>query len=372
MMFYLLLFSMPVLVLMALLVYRSNEKKSYSWVQFFAKGKDAGFSFKEIELLRRMAVKVELEDPSALFWNERELDRCIRALVQKAKLTGEEREQDTQDFFSKLYEYRKKIEFEHPKYKKGIESSRNIMESQHIRVLVDGAGVFKAQVQRNSDRFLTVTRPTGPQLPANFTWKGRRVAVYFWRRNDAGYVFDTYVLDEVQAQKASVLQLAHSDSLFRTQKRRSIRARTHKSAFLYLPQEGEAPEKLEVDPGLKCIIEDLSETGCAVTIGGRAQVGMKVKVQFELEGVPVVMSGQVRSSDFYEDKNRSLLHIESEPLSMATRNRILAAVFGVQSEDDYSEAFSLLEKEDPFSTENSAPQASGKPEEAVLNPGGHE
>jgi len=371
MILYLLLYSVPVLFLLALLVYRSSDKNRYSWVQFFAKGKDAGFSFKEIELLRRIAVKVELEDPSSLFWNERELDRCIRALVQKAKLTGEDREHDTQDFFSKLYDYRKKIEFEQPKYKKGILSSRNITESQHIRILVDGAGVFKAQVQRNSDRFLTISKPSGPQLPSNFTWKGRRVAVYFWRRNDAGYVFDTYVLDEVQAQKASVLQLAHSDSLFRTQKRRSIRARTHKSAFLYLPKEEEPPEKMEVNPGLKCIIEDLSETGCAVTIGGRAQVGMKVKMQFELDGYPVVMSGLVRSSDFDEDKNRSLLHIESEPLSMTTRNRILAEVFGVQGEDDYSETFSLLEKEDPFSGGKSETDSSVMPEDTVLDPGGN-
>jgi c-di-GMP-binding flagellar brake protein YcgR len=268
-------------------------------------------------------------------------------MIAKAKLTGEERNQETQDFLAKLYEYRKKIEFEHPRYKKGITSSKSIEELQPIRVLLDGAGVFSAQVLRNSDRFITISLPAGISLPNKFSWKTKRIAVYFWRRNDAGYVFDTYVLDEVESRTAPVLHIAHSDSLFRTQKRKSIRTKMHKGAFLYLPQGEEPPEKIETDRGLKCLMEDISETGCAVTIGGKAAAGLRVKVQFELDGSPIAMTGLVRSTEYNEETKRSLLHIEAEPLSLATRNLILSEVFGVRPEDHLPSSFDLFDTQGP-------------------------
>ncbi|OHE61502.1 MAG: pilus assembly protein PilZ [Treponema sp. GWB1_62_6] len=343
MILYLLLIAVPVLGLLALLLGGGKNKSGYSWLGFFARGKDAGFSMREIDLLRRVAIRAELEDPSALFWSVKQLDLCIKALLRKARLTGEERSKETQDFLSKLYDYRKKIEFDQPRYKKGITSSRSIAETQRLRVLVDGAGVFAATVVRNSDRFLTISIPVGPKLPASFTWKERRLSVYFWRRDDAGYVFDTLVLDDVEMRSTPVLQLAHSDSLFRTQKRKSVRTKTRISAYLYIPRGEEAPEKIEVEPGLRCIIEDLSEDGCSLTVGGRAVVGLRVKVQFELEGETVAMPGVVRSSDYSENDNLSLLHIESDVLSLATRNRILAAVFQVQPDAEFGAAYAMLD-----------------------------
>lgn len=348
--FVLLLIAVTVSLLL-LLTYKRDSKNNYSWLEFFAKGKDAGFSFGELQLLRKLAMSAELEDPSALFWSEKQLDRCIGELIKKAEVTGDVRSQETQDFLSKLYEYRKKIEFEHPRYKKGISSSRLIGETQPLKVLVDGVGVFKSQVVANSDRFLTIQKPNVPAQKGTIVWKGRRIAIYFWRKDDAGYVFDTYVLDETMARGSIVLQIAHSDSLFRTQKRRSIRARTHKPAYLYLPVSEEPPEKIEVQPGLRCIIEDLSDTGCAVVIGGKGVEGLKIKVQFEIDGHPVVMNGTVRSVEYDEEKNRSLLHVEALPPSLNTRNRILAEVFGVKP--DYSYNSNLFE-DDEIKTEKTA------------------
>lgn len=337
MLLYILLFIVATISLIILFTYKGDSKSNYSWLEFFAKGKDAGFSFSELQLLRKLAISAELEDPSTLFWSEKQLDRCIGELIKKAEVTGEGRNQETQDFLSKLYEYRKKIEFEHPRYKKGITSSRSIGETQQIKVLVEGVGVFKSQVVANSDRFLTIQKPNIPAQKGGFNWQGKRLAIYFWRKDDAGYVFDSYVLDEAMARGVSVLHIAHSDSLFRTQKRRSIRARTHKPAYLYLPPAEEPPEKVEVKPGLRCIIEDLSDTGCAITIGGKGVEGMRVKVQFEIDGHPVVMNGTVRSVDYDEEKNRSLLHVEALPPSINTRNRILAEVFGVKPDYTYND-----------------------------------
>lgn len=360
MMLYLLFIAIPILGLLALLIAGGpRSKRSYSWVQFFAKGKDEGFSIKEIELLRRVAIRSEVEDPTALFWSVKQLDQCIKGILRKSRLTGDENSLETQDFLAKLYEYRKKIEFDQPRYRKGIVSSRSISESQRLRILVDAAGVFDATVVRNSDRFITITKPTGAQLPSSFAWKGRRLAVYFWRRDDAGYVFDTYVLDDVPAVSGSILQLSHSDSLFRTQKRRSVRAKIRLSAFLYLPKDESYPELVESSPGMRCIIEDLSEDGCALTVGGRASAGLKVKVQFTLGGDTVAMSGIVKSSDFDEENNRSLLHIEALPLSLKTRNKISAEVFGVNPDAELEAAFSIFDDDKkPKSVEDALEKAS--------------
>ncbi len=347
-MLYLLLIIVATISLLMLLTFKTGSKEKYSWLEFFAKGKDAGFSFGELQLLRKLALSAELDDPTTLFWSEKQLDRCIRELIKKSEVTGESRNQETQDFLSKLYEYRKKIEFDHPRYKKGITSSRSIGETQPIKILIDGMGVYKSQVVANSDRFLTIQRPNIPPQKGYIVWKGKRLAIYFWRKDDAGYVFDSYVLDEAMARGMSVLQIAHSDSLFRTQKRRSIRARTHKPAYLYLPPAEEPPEKIEVKPGLRCIIEDLSDTGCAITIGGKGVEGLRVKVQFEIDNQPVVMNGTVRSVDYNEEKNRSLLHVEALPLSLTTRNRILAEVFGVKPDNTYD----FLFYEDQIKSEN--------------------
>jgi c-di-GMP-binding flagellar brake protein YcgR len=328
-----------------LILSRSGKEKSASWLQFYAKGKDAGFSFKEIELLRRLAVKANLEDPASLFWSQNQLDVCIRSLVRSIHLSGGENDQGTQDFLSKLYDFRKKIEMEKPRVKNGISNSRQISDGQVLRVLVSGSGVFKSQIVKNTNQYLTVSRPTSNKLPGSFSWTGLKISVYFWREDDAGYVFDSDVLDEVYSKGIASLKISHAESLFRTQKRKSVRVKLHKSAFLYLLASEEEVNKIEVNPGLKCFLEDLSDTGCAVTIGGKAVSGIRIKAQFALNNTPIVMSGTVRSVEYKEDVNRSLLHIEADPLPIEIRNQILGEVFGMLPEEEEDLPFRLLDEE---------------------------
>jgi c-di-GMP-binding flagellar brake protein YcgR len=325
---------------------RSQKEKQGSWIQFFAKGKDAGFSFKEIELLRRLAVKCNIEEPASLFWSQNQLDICIRSLVRSLRISSENNDAGTQDFLSKLYDFRKKIEMEKPRVKNGIASSRQISEGQPLRILVTGTGVFKSQVVKNTNQYLTISRPVNTKISASFSWNGLKIAVYFWREDDAGYVFDAEVQDEVFSKGISSLKITHSDTLFRTQKRKSVRIKLHKAAFLYLKKEGEEPGTLEITPGLKCLLEDLSDTGCAITIGGKAAEGMEIKVQFALDNTAVSMSGIVRSVDYKEDINRSVLHVAADILPLEVRNQILGEVFGMLPDEDEEELpFRLLDEE---------------------------
>ncbi len=349
--------------LLAFLLGGGKGTNRINWVRFYAKGKDEGFSLREIELLRKIAVKAEMEDPTALFWSVKQLDECIKNIIRKSRVTGDEHSLETQDFLAKLYEYRKKIEFDQPRYRKGLKNSRGISEHQRLRILVDGTGVFESRVVRNSDRYLSIQKPLSAHIPRDFPWKGKRLAAYFWRRDDAGYVFDTVVLDESASGGSSLLHLSHSDSLFRAQKRRSVRAKMRTPAFLYLPNDDSYPEMVESGPGMRCILEDLSEDGCAITVGGKAAAGMKVKVQFMIGGDAIAFSGIVKSVNYDGEANRSLLHVEAVPLSIPTRNRILSEVFGVNPDAELEAVFPVVGEEGhPTSVDEALANASAAAE----------
>ena len=328
------------------MVSRSKKKDiGGNWVSFFARGKDEGFSFKEIEILRQIAVQNNMEDPVSLFGSQDQLDTCIHALVRGIRMSGESDEQGIQDFLSKLYDFRKKIEMEKPRNKHAIANSRQVDEGQVLRILVSGVGVFRSQVIKNTSQYMAISRPVNSKNIAH-TWHRARMSVYFWREDDAGYVFDTDVEDEIYSKGVSALKIAHSDQLFRTQKRKSIRVKMRKPAFLYLASDGDSPHRLETDPGLKCYLEDISDCGCAVTVGGKTESGLRVKIQFALDRYPICMTGTVRSSSFREDTNRSILHIEAEAMPIETRNKILGEVFGMAADEEENDLpFRILDDE---------------------------
>ncbi|MCL2129674.1 MAG: PilZ domain-containing protein [Treponema sp.] len=328
-----------------MVVFALSGKAKSGWIQFYAKGKDSGFSFREIDLLRHLAIKSHLEDPSSLYWSQNQLDVCIKSFVRNIHLSGEVDKKPNQDFLEKLYNFRKKIEMEKPRFKNGISNSRQIGEGQALRILVPGSGVFKSQVIKNTSGYLTISRPMSNKLPGTFSWYKNKISVYFWRDDDAGYVFDSEVMDEVFSKGISSIKITHGESLFRTQKRKSVRVRLHKSAFLYPLANEDDVNKIEVNPGIKCFLEDLSDTGCAITIGGKGQAGLRIKIQFALNNTAIVMGGTVRSIDYNDETNKSILHVEADPLPIEIRNQILGEVFGMLPEEEDDLPFRMLAEE---------------------------
>jgi c-di-GMP-binding flagellar brake protein YcgR len=318
------------------LLFFMRGRKRYSWLEYYLKGKDSGFSFAEAKAMSAAATRAGVADPTNIFWSPRDLDRTISALVGQGTAPGAAAAgRENTVFIEKVYELRKKLEFDQPRYKAGIRASRQIAQGQRIRLLVQGVGVFGCTVMDNNSQFLVVTYPSGARLPPGFVWKGKKVSVYFWRRDDAGYVFDSYVLDDMRIRSVPVVHLGHSESLLRTQKRRSVRSRAKTSAYLYILKRIEgAFEKPERDLGLRCIIQDLSEDGFSVLIGGKARIGLTVKVQFFLGERQIVMSGTVRSIDYDSDNNRSVLHVEAVMPSPRTRNAIRSYVYNIRADLD--------------------------------------
>ncbi|MDR2542308.1 MAG: PilZ domain-containing protein [Treponema sp.] len=325
---------------------RTRKESSGNWIQFFAKGKEAGFTIKDMEQLRRVISNCNIKEPVSIFKSKKQFEIVIRSVVNAIRLSGESSEPAVQHFLSRLFDYFRKIEMTATENKIRITNSRQISEGQIIRILVSGTGVFKSEVVKNVGNYLTVTRPVNNKLSASMQWVSRKVSIYFWREDDAGYVFDTEVADEVFSKGISSLKVEHNDSLFRTQKRKSMRVKFKKAAFLYLVDDTDNPHKLETSAGLRCMLEDISDSGCAFKVLGEVAVGLRFKVQFSVDRVPICIPATVRSVDYFQETNTSLVHMEADPLPVVTRNRILCEVFNLLPEEDEDELpFRVLEEE---------------------------
>lgn len=328
-----LLFVILILVLALLLILQGDRK--LSGFAFYSRGRELGFTFNETRIIRETATIVGIEDSLSVFLSTRDLDLCIKAITKRFKLEGSDKNRNNMALMEKLFELRKKLEFDLPKNRSGIFSSRSIRANQKIKILIPSIGAFPSTVIENNERYLVVTTPTGFRLPPGFIWRGAHVSIYFWRQEDAGYVFDSYVLEEVRIRNIPVLQLGHSESLFRTQKRKSVRMRSRMPSYLYILKHLEgAYEKPEKVPGMKCVVQDLSEDGAAVLIGGKATSGMFVKLQFWIDDDQIVLSGTVKGSEYNSEKNQSILHIEALTPSTKMRNTIRSHVYNLKTDED--------------------------------------
>jgi c-di-GMP-binding flagellar brake protein YcgR len=305
----------------------------FPWIQFYAKGKESGFNFREIGLLRKVAIETKLDNPTSLFWSIKQLDRSIKEIIIKVRSHDMQDDAESNDLLGKLFELRKRVEFDLPRYRLGLRSSREIMARQRVRVTVPGAGPFQSIVLENRQKYLAMSRPEGAGLPEGFKWNGQQIGVHFWRAEDAGYFFKSKVLSDFVDQQYEIIHVAHTDDITRTQKRRSIRVKMNHPAEVYpLRSIQEANEERESGRGLRCRLKDISEDGAAIMVGGRTKAGMPVKLQFELADVPVVMCGLVKGVNYDQQKNVSLLHMQAVPVGGRTRNHILTYVYNIFGE----------------------------------------
>jgi len=327
------LLAIAFLAVLAVILLRRAGGGRFPWLQFYMKGRESGFIFHEINLLRRVSIASKLENPTALFWSIKMLDRAIKGTIIKYRARSQEQDPEYNLLLSKLFELRKRVEFDQPKYKMGIKSSRKLMPKQSLRIMLPGLGPFGSIVVENLTRYMAVSHPQGPKLPDGFNWKNQKVGIYLWRAEDAGYFFQTKVLEDFIDRKYPILHIAHSDNLIRTQKRNSLRVDTDMTAELFpLKSIDQASEGPEDSRGLRCRLVDLSEGGAAILIGGKARVGLPVKVQFSILDSVVAMSGVVKGITFDQKKNRSLLHMQAAASSVTMRNRILTYVYNLFGE----------------------------------------
>lgn len=299
-------------------------------IEFYSKGMDAGFSLSEISLLWSAASRANLENLPAIYGSVEELDKAINQIAGSKKFSDRKGIDPETQILKKLFEYRKKVEMSRPKYRSGLKSTRNIAIGQKLTIRADGAGVYSSKVIENEQSYLTIAIPIGEALPVGFSWRRVKINVYFWRKEDAGYFFQTRVVDKFYDRRNLHFRIYHSDNILRSQKRRSVRAPARISARLY-PLKGldDANQWMESSPGLSCLLVDLSEDGAALKIGGRGKKNQAFKLQFKLREEIIVVTGVVKRVQYKNKEDESTLHVEFLPPPENTRMILLSYVFDI-------------------------------------------
>ncbi|ULQ60068.1 PilZ domain-containing protein [Brucepastera parasyntrophica] len=343
------------LVFALLLSNKGTEIKKF--FQFYITGLDSGFSLSQIRVLAKVGELAGLEDRSTLFWSVAALDRCTAEIVRQSRVEGTENDPKVQKLLSALYTYRTQIDIEQTRKKRGVETTRAILIGQKVRILLRGVGIFSSTVTGNTSKFLRLDFPSHPKIQAtSIEWTNRIVTVYFWRKDDAGYEFETTIISDPEYEEKAVILLAHTSNLTRTQMRNTIRVKCHIHAQMYLLKPGDETRSLmESEPGMKCLLEDISEDGAMVMIGGKAVKGLKIKLQFMINDVLIVMPGEIRGVEFDQEKNQSRIHLQSEKLNPRMRNAILSFVYNVLPEEKKEELDAIrLTEEDALAEANLA------------------
>ena len=317
-----------VLLTACYLYLRSLGGVTFPWLQFYVRGKESGFTFREVNLLRTIAIKNRLKNPTALFWSVKVLDRCIRSTIVSLRATGNDNDRKHLMFLNKLFDFRKRVELDRPKYTLGLTSTRGITPGQTCKIALEGGGVYLSKVLENNRRYIAMTYPRGNPLPPGFSWRDQPLRFYFWRQEDAGYSFESRVIGNFIDRKIPIIHVQQSDDLVRVQKRRSVRRDLNVPAQLYpLRSIGDANEVLEPSAGFRCRLLDISEDGAAVAIGGRVKAGVPLKIIAEIADQIIVLSGVIQSTNYKRKHNISVLHTQAKRPSDGMKVKILTFVY---------------------------------------------
>lgn len=321
-------------------------------INFFITGLDSGFSISEISLLWQAAEICNLEQPTSLYYSLPSLTKCM---TQISNMTNTDNSQKNQLIMTKLFDYRTKIQNE-ADAKKGMTTTHSLERGQTLRIILPGKGVFTSEIVGNGN-FLVINVPRQKNLiplPGE-EWVGRVISVYLWRKGDARYVFDTTVTQNGLFLGKSSLFLKHSSNLVRTQKRKAVRVKCQIYGMLYIIKKDKVDvTAIETHNGFRCLIEDISEAGALIRIGGKGVQNVKIKLQFNIQNKLILMVGVVRTVEYNEAENQSLLHFECTHIDTTMKNEILKFVYNMlpESEKEVLEALEQTETDEATAKNN--------------------
>lgn len=332
-------------------------------IKFFSTGSDNGFKFSEISLLWKLAKMGDIDEPLALYVSVPTLNKAISNVLTDSRRRGIENTDRIQNFLSKLYKFRTKLNLEHQD-KKGLDSTKYLDKGQRLRIIYPGHGVFTSEILNNGyEMIIRLPLQKGVIKISSEDWLNHQISVYLWRKGDASYVFDTRVTNAGIFNGQSVLYLAQTNELLRAQKRRSVRCECNLNAAMYFIKSEIIDFNLvETEPGYKVVLEDISEDGAMIRVGGKGIVNAQIKIQFMLGETLILMYGIVRAVEYNPQINQSRLHFESIHIEEDMKNAILSFVYNVLPQDKKDVFDALSATEQDMAEDETAPKEE-EPEE---------
>ncbi|MBQ9538514.1 MAG: PilZ domain-containing protein [Treponema sp.] len=311
-------------------------------ISFYSYGRENGFRMSETGIVWKIVKKLGILDPLSLYESIPTLNRVIAMLLSEMRREGGSAV-GGQVLVSKLNKLRTKVALEGDENMR-IQSTASLEGGQRLSVIFPGRGVYSSVVLNNGRR-IEIELPKKVMkigssskseiLPPN-QWKGKLVTVYMWRKGDACYAFDTSVDDAGSFEGKPCIMLNHTSKLDRIQKRQAVRCNCSIESHLFVIKSSDIDYNridLEAD-GVKCMLEDISESGALICLGGKAKANMRIKLQFNLSSTLIMMFGIVRSVEFNKEKNESKLHFECTYIDDDMRNTLLNYIYGRLSMGD--------------------------------------
>jgi len=342
------------IVILAAKLYALNSEK----IHFFATGLDYGFHFSEILTLWRLATVCDLDEPNALYVSTSALNECI------SKVIAEEREKNTinsfktQQFLDRLYKFRTRITLD-KEARRGLDNSRYFDAGQRIRIILPGKGIFLSKIKNNAHELLVLLPKQEDKKTKRVIilkpeeWVGKNISVYLWRKGDACYSFDTIVLASSVFQGDNCLVLKHSENLVRAQKRQSVRCECQIPAQMYMITSAVVDYNMaETEPGFKCLLEDISEDGALIRVGGMGKTNIQIKIQFKLNDVLIIMYGIIRAVEYNKALEQSRLHFECIHIDPSMKNAILTYVYNILPDDQKEKDLAIKLAEDDINEDD--------------------
>jgi len=331
-----LIFSIIFVIIVFVVIRFRGGKKRFPWYEFYSRGRKEGFSFKEIKFLKEIAVQNRLEKPQSIFWSTRQLDRCLKPAIQKINADDGMEPVEKAAIIHKLLQLRKKAELNLPKYKKRIRDTTALLPRQRLAVREQTYGSFVSWIVEINRKYLVVTMPSGQKGWQSLNWSGKKLEIYFWRQDDAGYTFETKVVEQITHDEYPLLYLTHSNNLRRMQKRKSVRVETNFPARfnpVSYSKVGGVNKAFVSKRVYAAKIIDLSETGCCMLAGTTLKKNDRLKIDFHItKEKRIIALGLIVSASKTGDERVRQYHIMFLKISPVSTNNILLYVYNIFGE----------------------------------------
>lgn len=318
-------------------------------IEFYITGLDSKFSLSDLSLLWKVSQICELDNPTSLFFSMNALTKCMSQINNQAAKDGSENDPKKQALITKLFNYRTKLQNDNDD-KKGLESTQYLDRGQKLRIILPGKGVFASKILNCGKELIISVPRQKDMIPISAEeWDGKTISVYLWRKGDARYVFDTIVLNHGLFLGESSISIKHSNELVRTQKRKAVRVKCTLPGQLYIIRsEITDYSAIETKNGYSCQIEDISESGAMIRIGGKGAANVQIKIQFNIRNMLIIMFGVVRTVEYNQTINQSLLHFECIHIDPIMKNEVLSYVYNMlpEREKEVYDALTLTDADE--------------------------
>ena len=352
---YILIVFIIVFLLFAAFSFTFPGRRFLDSIRFFTEGKDRGFLFSNLLLLWRTASYVGLEDKSRLFWSVAALDECIRFIARQVEnKLDTDVSQKMQLLLNKLYDYRTKIELEEVQKKRRLESTHEIYIGQICIIFVPRETTVYGKLTANTkDRLVFALYDASADRAEKVNWQNKAIKVYFWKQNDAGYVFTSEAVKAKKIDDRIEIYVRHSKKMVRTQKRKSVRASCDIEGLMFPLRTGDPYNSdYETQGGVKSNVKDISEDGAMFFVRGKAAKGIRMKLQFTLKNTEIVMCGKIVRFIYDQPSNKSRVHFQCEFLDQKMKNVILSYIYNIAVDDNTEFIKNILDEENNASLNN--------------------